>query len=52
MVSGNVLYSEDARREIAKYVNSAAAYIKPNDGLLNSPYTDPIDRVIYNMTGD
>lgn len=52
MVSGNVLYSEDVKIEIEKYLKSAAAYIRPNDGLLNSPYTDPVERVIYNMTGD
>ena len=52
MVSGIVLYTEDSKIEIAKYMQSAAAYINPGDGLLNSPYTDPIDRVIYNMTGD
>ena len=52
MVSGNVLYSEDVKIEIEKYLKSAPAYIRPNDGLLNSPYTDPVERVIYNMTGD
>lgn len=52
MISGVVLYSEDSKNEIKKYLNTAAAYIRPNDGLLNSPYTDPIDRVIHNMTGD
>lgn len=52
MVSGVVTYSEDAKEEIKKYLNTAAAYIRPNEGLHNSPYTDPIDRVIHNMTGD
>lgn len=52
MISGIVLYTEDSKKEINKYLNTAAAYIRPNDGLLNSPYTDPIDRVIHNMTGD
>lgn len=52
MISGIILYSEDSKKEIETYLNTAAAYIRPNDGLLNSPYTDPIDRVIHNMTGD
>lgn len=52
MVSGIVLYSEDSKNEIKKYLNSAAAYIRPGSGLLNSPYVDPVERVIYNMTGD
>lgn len=51
-VSGIVVYSEDAIAEINIYLNSAKAYIRPGDGLLNSPYTDPINRVIWNMTGD
>lgn len=52
MISGIGLYSEDARNEIAKHLASAAAYIRPNDGLINSPYVDPVQRVIFNMTGD
>lgn len=52
MVSGVVAYSEDSKIDVGRYLNSAAAYIRPNDGLLNSPYTDPVNRVIFNMTGD
>ena len=52
MVSGVVLYSEDSIAEIKKYLNSAAAYIRPEGGLLNSPYVGPVERVIHNMTGD
>lgn len=51
-VSGIILYSDDSIAEVKKYLNSAAAYINPNQGLMNSPYEDPINRVIYNMTGD
>lgn len=52
MVSGVVLYSEDSRIEIENYLSSAAAYIRPEGGLLNSPYVGPVERVIHNMTGD
>ena len=52
MVSGGVLYTEDSKAEIKKYLSSAAAYIRPEGGLLNSPYVAPVERVIYNMTGD
>lgn len=52
MVSGVVLYSEDSKKEITDYLNSAAAYIRPEGGLLNSPYVGPVERVIFNMTGD
>lgn len=52
MVSGVVLYSEDSKKEITNYLNSAAAYIRPEGGLLNSPYVGPVERVIFNMTGD
>lgn len=52
MVSGGVLYTEDSIAEVKKYLNSAAAYIRPEGGLLNSPYVAPVERVIYNMTGD
>lgn len=52
MVSGVVLYSDDSIAEIKQYLNSAAAYIRPEGGLLNSPYVGPVERVIHNMTGD
>lgn len=52
MVSGVVLYSEDSINEIKKYLSTAAAYIRPEGGLLNSPYVPPVQRVIHNMTGD
>lgn len=52
MVSGVVLYSDDSIAEIKQYLNSAAAYIRPEGGLLNSPYVAPVERVIHNMTGD
>ena len=52
MVSGVVLYSDDSIAEIKQYLNSAAAYIRPEGCLLNSPYVAPVERVIHNMTGD
>lgn len=51
-VSGIALYTEDAIKEIDSYLKSPEAYLKPGGGILNNPYTDPIQRVIFNMTGD
>lgn len=50
--SGIALYSEDARRENARYLYTKAAVLAPGGGLLNDPYTDPINRVLLNMSGD
>lgn len=52
MTSGVVTYSEDAIEEAHKFLSTAKGYIRPGEGLMNSPYTDPINRVIWNMTGD
>lgn len=52
MMGGIVIYSDESIEENKKYLNSASAYLDPGRGLINSPYTEPVERVIYNMTGD
>lgn len=51
-ISCIVLCSEDAKEEVRNHLNSAAAYIAAGKGLINNPYTDPVKRVLFNMTGD
>lgn len=51
-MSALILYSDEAIAEINDYVHKALAYIRPEGGLLNSVYTDPIQRVLHNITGD
>lgn len=51
-ISCIVLYSDEAKKEIRDYLNKAEAHIAPGKGLLNNPYTDPVKRVLFNMTGD
>jgi hypothetical protein len=50
--SFNIVYTKDAVEENRKYLNSAKAYISTMHGLNNSPSTDPVLRVIKNMTGE
>lgn len=50
--SFNLVYTKDAVEENRKYLNSAKAYISTMHGLNNSPSTDPVLRVIKNMTGE
>ena len=50
--SFNIVYTKDAVEENRKYLNSAKASISTMHGLNNSPSTDPVLRVIKNMTGE
>lgn len=48
----NMVYSDEALAEVKKFLGSPAAYVNPNGGFLNSPITDTVERVIFNLTGD
>lgn len=52
VISAIGLSTTEARNEVNKYLNSASAHIAPGRGLLNDPFTEPVKRVILNMTGD
>lgn len=50
-VSGNAIFSKEAREEIEKFVSSKEAYIGSGGKLRNSPFTETIERVFYSMSG-
>lgn len=49
-VSVNALYTEEAIQETIDYLNSPAAYVNPRGGFKNSPITETVERVIFNLT--
>lgn len=53
MVSGNVPFTDEARKEIAARMKTVAFYLSPMGGLQSSAATvDTVDRVIFNFSGD
>lgn len=52
IISAIGITTDEARNEVSKYLQSASAHIAPGRGLLNNPFTDPVKRVVLNMTGD
>lgn len=50
MCSCNVLYSDDAIKEVTDYLNSTRAYLDSTGSLLADPVTDTVEFVLYNIT--
>lgn len=44
--------SEEAKEDTKKYLNSLTAHIDVDGKMIASPLVDPIQRIIYNMTGE
>lgn len=52
VISAIGITTAEAQEEVRNYLKSAKAHLAPGRGLLNNPFTDPVKRVILNMTGD
>lgn len=50
-VSGNAIFSKEAKEEIAAFFNKVETYIASGGGLRSSPFTEVIERVFYAMSG-
>lgn len=48
----NFVYTDEAMEEIRKRLNSAAAYVNPNGGVMSSMAGETVKRVLVVMTGD
>ena len=49
--NNNVNLSEEAKEDTLKYLNSLNAHIDVDGNMIASPLVDPIQRIIFNMTG-
>lgn len=52
MVSNNIVYSEEAKSEVRRYLKSRRAHVDPAGGLRASAAIDTTKLVLYNITGD
>lgn len=43
--------SDESKEAVAKYLDSLAAHIGADGDMIGSPLIDPVQRVIWNMTG-
>lgn len=50
--SNNVVFTEEAIREIDKYLSTREAHIDPSGGMRGSSHIDTTEYVLYNLTGD
>lgn len=50
MVSGNILYTQEALTEVNRYLSSVEAYVDPAGGLRASGNDDIMDLVMFNLT--
>lgn len=51
-VSSLSLFTDDARQEVYDYLNSPKAYVVGGNRMVSSPYTEVVNRVLFNITGD
>lgn len=50
-VSNNIVYTQEAKEEIDKYLNSRSAHVDPAGGMRASAHIDTTALVMHNMTG-
>ena len=52
MVNFNPIFSDESRLAVKKYLNSKAAYLDSAGKLLNNPFHETLERILYSLTGD
>lgn len=52
MCNYNPCFSEEARRDIARYLNSKQAYLNSAGKLLSNPFSETHNRVLWALSGD
>ncbi len=52
MCNFNPIFTDEARLAVKKYLNSLAAYINSAGKLLNNPFSETLERVVWSLTGD
>lgn len=52
MCNFNPIFSDESRLAIKNYLNSKAAYLNSAGQLLNNPFHETLERILYSLTGD
>ena len=52
MCNFNPIFTLEARKAIKDYLNSKAAYLNSAGQLLNDPFSETLERVLWSLSGD